>query len=62
MKVSRLKLIRIELGLKVKDVAEKLGISPSYLSLIENRHKPLTIDLQIKLANVYCVKPMDLVD
>lgn len=36
-----LKLIRVLKGLKQKELAEKLGVSPNYLSLIENdRREP----------------------
>lgn len=37
MKIGKtLKLIRILKGLKQKDLADKLGISPNYLSSVEN--------------------------
>ena len=34
--VSKLKLRRIELGLKQKDVAKQVGITPQYLMNLEN--------------------------
>ncbi|KXL52824.1 anaerobic benzoate catabolism transcriptional regulator [Anaerotignum neopropionicum] len=34
--VSKLKLKRIELGLKQKDVAKQVGITPQYLMNLEN--------------------------
>jgi hypothetical protein len=34
-------------------MAEELGISPSYLNLIERNQRPLTVQLLIKLASVY---------
>lgn len=40
MKIGRtLKLIRVLKGLKQKALAEKLGISPNYLSSVENDKK-----------------------
>ena len=40
MKVGRtLKLIRVLKGLKQKDLADKLGVSPNYLSSVENDKK-----------------------
>ncbi len=34
-------------------MAEALGISPSYLNLIERNQRPLTVQLLLKLASVY---------
>ena len=34
-------------------MAEELGISPSYLNLIERNQRPLTVQLLIKLSSVY---------
>jgi transcriptional regulator with XRE-family HTH domain len=36
-------------------MAEALGISPSYLNLIERNQRPLTVQLLLKLASVYKV-------
>jgi predicted transcriptional regulator len=41
-------------------MAEGLGISPSYLNLIERNQRPLTVQLILKLASVYDVAPEDL--
>ncbi len=62
MRASKLKLVRVEQGLKAKDVAKNIGISPAYLSMIENKQKSLTIQLLISLANLYGVKPTELTD
>ncbi|MEQ8968019.1 MAG: short-chain fatty acyl-CoA regulator family protein [Azospirillaceae bacterium] len=34
-------------------MAERLGISPSYLNLIENNQRPVTVELLLKLGQVY---------
>ena len=38
--IQALKLERIKLGLSQKEVAEELGLSQTYLSLLENNKKP----------------------
>lgn len=49
----RLKRIRATLDLTQTAMAEALGISPSYLNLIERNQRPLTVQLLLKLAAVY---------
>lgn len=49
----RLRRIRRQLGLTQTAMAEELGISPSYLNLIERNQRPLTVQLLIKLSSVY---------
>ena len=49
----RLRRIRNQLGLTQTAMAEELGISPSYLNLIERNQRPLTVQLLIKLSSVY---------
>ena len=41
-------------------MAEALGISPSYLNLIERHQRPLTVQLILKLASVYKIEPDEL--
>ncbi len=43
------------MGLTQTAMAEGLGISPSYLNLIERNQRPLTVQLLLKLASVYKV-------
>ena len=51
MKIGRtLKLIRILKGLKQKSLAEKLGISPNYLSSVENDKREPSLSF-IKLVS-----------
>ncbi len=49
----RLRRVRNQLGLTQTAMAEELGISPSYLNLIERNQRPLTVQLLIKLSSVY---------
>ncbi|OLP55128.1 Cro/Cl family transcriptional regulator [Rhizobium rhizosphaerae] len=51
----RVRRIRNGLGLTQTAMAEGLGISPSYLNLIERNQRPLTVQLLLKLASVYKV-------
>ncbi len=51
----RLRRIRNALGLTQTAMAEALGISPSYLNLIERNQRPLTVQLLLKLSSVFKV-------
>ncbi|MFN7169462.1 MAG: ImmA/IrrE family metallo-endopeptidase, partial [Pannonibacter sp.] len=51
----RVRRVRMGLGLTQTAMAEALGISPSYLNLIERNQRPLTVQLLLKLAAVYKV-------
>ncbi len=56
----RIRRIRTAKGLTQTAMAEGLGISPSYLNLIERNQRPLTVQLILKLASVYHVEPEEL--
>ncbi|HWK67684.1 MAG TPA: XRE family transcriptional regulator [Rhizobiaceae bacterium] len=56
----RIRRIRKAKGLTQTAMAEGLGISPSYLNLIERNQRPLTVQLILKLASVYKVEPEEL--
>jgi predicted transcriptional regulator/DNA-binding XRE family transcriptional regulator len=56
----RIRRIRNSRGLTQTAMAEGLGISPSYLNLIERNQRPLTVQLILKLASAYHVEPEDL--
>lgn len=56
----RIRRIRNGKGLTQTAMAEGLGISPSYLNLIERNQRPLTVQLILKLASVYRVEPEEL--
>ncbi|MEU7170393.1 helix-turn-helix transcriptional regulator [Micromonospora tulbaghiae] len=36
----RIRALRIQSGLSVTDLARRIGITPQYLSQIENKHRP----------------------
>jgi transcriptional regulator with XRE-family HTH domain len=46
----RIRRIRNQKGLTQTAMAQQLGISPSYLNLIERNQRPLTVQLILKLA------------
>ncbi|MEO3998150.1 XRE family transcriptional regulator [Mesorhizobium sp. CAU 1732] len=56
----RIRRIRNAKGLTQTAMAEGLGISPSYLNLIERNQRPLTVQLILKLASVYKIEPEEL--
>lgn len=49
----RLRRLRRDLGLTQAAMAEELGVSPSYIALIERNHRPLSADLLIRLAESF---------
>ena len=49
----RLRRIRLDLGLSQSRMAGDLGISPSYLNLIERNQRPLTVQVLLKLSATY---------
>jgi predicted transcriptional regulator/DNA-binding XRE family transcriptional regulator len=57
---ARIRRIRNGKGLTQTAMAEGLGISPSYLNLIERNQRPLTVQLILKLAAVYGIDPKEL--
>ncbi|MDJ1463449.1 XRE family transcriptional regulator [Nitratireductor sp. GZWM139] len=57
---ARIRRVRTAKGLTQTAMAEGLGISPSYLNLIERNQRPLTVSLILKLASVYKVDPDEL--
>lgn len=50
---AKVKALRRREGLTQAQLAERLGISASYLNLIENHRRPLTAALLIRLAEVF---------
>ena len=51
----RLRLLRESLGLTLESGAERLGLSRSYLSQLENNHRPATASVLVALARGYQV-------
>ncbi len=56
----RIRRIRNAKGLTQTAMAEGLGISPSYLNLIERNQRPLTVQLILKLSSTYGVEAGEL--
>ncbi|MBX3584167.1 MAG: DUF2083 domain-containing protein [Rhizobiaceae bacterium] len=56
----RIRRLRMERSLTQTAMAEGLGISPSYLNLIERNQRPITVQLILKLASVYGIDPHEL--
>ena len=52
---SKVRRLRRGQGVTQVEMAKRLGISPSYLNLIEHNQRPLTRSLQMKLAEGYDV-------
>lgn len=44
---------RTERGLKVKEAAERLKVTPEYLSMIENGHRSPSAKLVGRMAEIY---------
>ncbi|MEM7242514.1 MAG: ImmA/IrrE family metallo-endopeptidase [Pseudomonadota bacterium] len=53
----RIKQIRASMSLSQAAMAEELGISASYLNLIERNQRPITVQLILKLAKTYDISP-----
>jgi predicted transcriptional regulator/plasmid maintenance system antidote protein VapI len=49
----RLRVLRRELGLNQTQMADELGISPSYLNHLERNQRPVTAQMLIRLTNAY---------
>ncbi|MES2897316.1 MAG: short-chain fatty acyl-CoA regulator family protein [Pseudomonadota bacterium] len=50
---ARMKRLRRELGLTQTRMAEDLGVSPSYLNLLERNQRPVTAQVLLRLAEAY---------
>jgi hypothetical protein len=55
----RLKRLRRERNLSQARMAEDLGLSPSYLNLIERNQRPITAQVLIRLAHAYSLDPRE---
>src|SRR5260221_11189752 len=56
----RFRRIRQQLGLSQTQIAEGLGISPSYINLIERNQRPVTAQILLRLATTYDLDLPDL--
>jgi predicted transcriptional regulator/transcriptional regulator with XRE-family HTH domain len=50
---ARLKRLRRDLGITQTRMAEDLGVSPSYLNLLERNQRPVTAQVLLRLAEAY---------
>jgi predicted transcriptional regulator/DNA-binding XRE family transcriptional regulator len=57
---GRLKRLRQRLGLSQTQMAGEIGVSPSYLNLIERDQRPLTVQVLLKLSGVYGIDVAEL--
>ena len=58
--MTKLRELRIKLGLSVKEVGEKVGIAPNYISMIERGERPLNAKTLKIFCDFYKVKPNEL--
>jgi len=54
---TKLKEIRLKKGLTQKQIAQKLNITVSFYSQIENKKKRLYYDTAIKIADIFNMRP-----
>src|SRR5215216_6064378 len=57
---TRFRRIRRQLGLSQTQMADELGISPSYVNLIERNQRPVTAQILLKMAETYDLDLRDL--
>ncbi|WHA10369.1 helix-turn-helix transcriptional regulator [Enterococcus montenegrensis] len=58
--IEQLKQIREMNQLTAQDVAEKVGITKGYYSMIENGKRGLSYPIAVKIAEVFDMKPDDI--
>lgn len=56
----KLKAIRLQNGLTLQEVGERIGFSKQFISQLENGHKGLTYSTAVKIASVFGKKPDDI--
>ncbi|UYN98830.1 MAG: DUF2083 domain-containing protein [Devosia sp.] len=59
---GRIKRLRRQRRLNQADLAQALGISPSYLNLIEHNRRKVTVPLLFSIAGYFGIEPGELVD
>jgi len=57
---AKLKRLRRSLNLTQAQMAQDLGVSPSYITLIESNQRPISAQLLVKLAQIYDFSPGDI--
>src|SRR5258708_29475783 len=59
---NKIRRLRQDRSLTQQQMAERLGISPSYLNLIEHDERPVTVSLLLKLGQTFNVDLQELSD
>ena len=49
----KLRLLRREMGINQSQMAEELGVSPSYLNHLERNQRPMTAQMLLRFAEAY---------
>lgn len=57
---TKLKITREQNKYTSLEIANKLGISKSFYSQLENGHRRLTYDMALKIAKIFKTKPDEL--
>ena len=60
MTMEKLKRAREESGLTMEKVADEIGITKSYYSMIENGKRGLSYPMAVKIAQVFGKEPDDI--
>lgn len=59
---NKIRRLRQDRGVTQQQMAERLGISPSYLNLIEHDERPVTVPLLLKLGQTFNIDLQELSD
>lgn len=54
---KKLRQVRKQQGYTIYDMANKLGITPSYYSQIENKKRRLFYDMAFQISSIFNMKP-----
>ena len=57
---TRVRRLRMRLGLSQTQMAAEIGVSPSYLNLIERNQRPLTVQVLLKFSGIYGIDVAEL--
>ena len=60
--MNRLKEIRLKKGLMIKDACKLIGVSPAYLSQLENGYRQISSKMLKTICEGYKCKPNDILD
>lgn len=58
--MNRLKILRLNNKISIKEMAEKVGISYTYYWQIENKERNLYYSLALKISKIFELKPDDI--